>query len=165
MLYDVPGRTGTRSRWRPTSRDRRDDHVVAVKDAVGDYARGRQAHADLGYAVYSGDDVLNLGWLAHGGVGLVSVVGHAAGDQLAAMIDGFLAGDHDRAHSRSTSGCCPRSTAIMGVPNYGATTAKAALQLARRPRQPPRAAPLCRSTTTEVAAPARRPGLAGLLPT
>ena len=35
---------------------------------------------------YCGDDALNLGWLAHGGVGVVSVVGHVAGGQYAAMI-------------------------------------------------------------------------------
>ena len=63
----------------------------------------------MGYAIYSGDDIANLGWLAHGGCGFVSVLGHVAGDQLKAMADAFFAGDHARALS-STPGCCRRST-------------------------------------------------------
>ena len=82
----------------------------------------------MGYAVYSGDDVANLGWLAHGGSGVVSVVGHVAGDQLRAMVDAFLAGDHAQALQIFTR-LLPAIDAVMGVANYGATTAKAALQL------------------------------------
>jgi 4-hydroxy-tetrahydrodipicolinate synthase len=82
----------------------------------------------MGYDLYSGDDVSTLGWLAHGAKGAVSVVGHAAGDQIAAMIRDFLAGDHDAALATYTT-LLPATDAVMGVPNYGATTAKAALQL------------------------------------
>jgi 4-hydroxy-tetrahydrodipicolinate synthase len=82
----------------------------------------------LGYAVYSGDDASNLGWLAHGAVGFVSVVGHAAGDETKAMADAFWAGDHATALEIFTR-LLPAIDAMMGVPNYGATTAKAALQL------------------------------------
>ena len=83
----------------------------------------------MGYAVYSGDDAATLGCLAHGGCGLVSVVGHAAGNQLKAMIDAFLGGDHADALATCTRRSLPAFDAVMGVPNYGATTAKAALQL------------------------------------
>jgi 4-hydroxy-tetrahydrodipicolinate synthase len=100
---------------------------VAVKDAVGDFARGVRI-IDLGYAVYSGDDVANLGWLAHGAAGMVSVVGHAAGPQLSAMVTAFHSGDHAEALEIFTR-LLPAIDAVMGVPNYGATTAKAALQL------------------------------------
>ena len=127
MLYDVPGRTGspivlstyeTAAGW---------DTVVAVKDAVGDFARGVRLR-ELGYAVYSGDDVNNLGWLAHGAAGFVSVIGHVAGNELRAMAESFWSGDHARALEIYTR-LLPAIDAIMGVPNYGATTAKAALQL------------------------------------
>jgi 4-hydroxy-tetrahydrodipicolinate synthase len=100
---------------------------VAVKNATGDLP-GAARLADLGYAVYSGDDAATLGYLAYGGCGLVSVVGHVAGVQLRAMIDAFLAGDHAEA-LRVHTGLLPAFDAVMGVPNYGATTAKAALQL------------------------------------
>jgi len=127
MLYDVPGRTGTQIAMETYARAAELPTVVAVKDAVGDYARGVRLR-QLGYAVYSGDDVSNLGWLAHGAVGFVSVVGHAAGTQTRAMAEAFWSGDTDRALEIFT-GLLPAIDAVMGVPNYGATTAKAALQL------------------------------------
>ena len=127
MLYDVPGRTGTTISLETYRRAAEWPTVVAAKDAVGDYARGVRI-MQLGYALYSGDDAANLGWLAHGASGLVSVVGHAAGDELAAMIAQFRAGDHAAALATYAQ-LLPAVDAVMGVANYGATTAKAALQL------------------------------------
>ena len=45
------------------------------------------------WSIYSGDDALNLAWLALGAVGVVSVVGHVAGRQHAAMVAAVDAGD------------------------------------------------------------------------
>ena len=127
MLYDVPGRTGSTialetyeelAGWEP---------VVAVKDAVGDLVRGLRV-GQLGLAVYSGDDAANLGWLAHGAVGVVSVCGHACGDDLRAMVEAYDAGDPVKTREIHTR-LLPVYDAMMGVPNYGATTAKAALEL------------------------------------
>ena len=126
ILYDVPGRTGTQISLETYARVK-SDTVVAVKDAVGDFARGVELR-ELGYAVYSGDDISNLGWLAHGASGVISVVGHAAGHQIRSMIEDFLDGNTTAALKTYTS-LLPATRAIMGVPNYGATTAKAALQL------------------------------------
>jgi 4-hydroxy-tetrahydrodipicolinate synthase len=128
MLYDVPGRTGTAIAPETYARAAEWERVVAVKDAVGDFARGVRIMSETGLAFYSGDDANNLGWLAHGACGVVSVAGHACGDQLRAMVDQFLAGDHAGALATYTA-MLPAVDAIMGVPNYGATTAKAALQL------------------------------------
>ncbi|HCB07946.1 MAG TPA: 4-hydroxy-tetrahydrodipicolinate synthase [Nocardioides sp.] len=127
MLYDVPGRTGTQISMETYVAARELDTVVAVKDAVGDFARGVRLR-ELGYAVYSGDDISNLAWLAHGASGFVSVVGHVAGDQTRAMLEAFDVGDPTRALEIFTS-LLPAIDAVMGVPNYGATTAKAGLQL------------------------------------
>jgi 4-hydroxy-tetrahydrodipicolinate synthase len=126
ILYDVPGRTGTQISIETFARVKTDT-VVAVKDAVGDFARGVEL-MQLGYAVYSGDDVSNLGWLAHGASGVISVVGHAAGRQIRSMIEDFLDGNTPAALSVYAQ-LLPATRAIMGVPHYGATTAKAALQL------------------------------------
>jgi 4-hydroxy-tetrahydrodipicolinate synthase len=126
ILYDVPGRTGTQIGIE-TFAQVKTDTVVAVKDAVGDFARGVEL-TQLGYAVYSGDDVSNLGWLAHGACGVISVVGHAAGRQIRSMIEDFLDGNTTAALNVYAQ-LLPATRAIMGVPNYGATTAKAALQL------------------------------------
>ncbi|NHC22262.1 4-hydroxy-tetrahydrodipicolinate synthase [Nocardioides sp. IC4_145] len=127
MLYDVPGRTGSTIALETYEQAIAWDEVVAVKDAVGDFARGVRIR-ELGYAVYSGDDEANLGWLAHGAVGFVSVVGHVAGDQLRAMAESYWAGDTAAALETYTR-MLPAIDAVMGVANYGATTAKAALQL------------------------------------
>lgn len=127
MLYDVPGRTATTIELPTYEAALSWDTVVAVKDAVGDLPRASKL-VQMGYAVYSGDDPATLGFLAHGGCGLVSVVGHVAGRELAGMIDDFLAGDHAAALA-TYNRLLPAFEAVMGVPNYGATTAKAALEL------------------------------------
>lgn len=127
MLYDVPGRTGTTIELSTYEQALAWEPVIAVKDAVGDLPRAARL-VQMGYAVYSGDDENTLGYLAHGGCGLVSVVAHAAGRELAHMIDTFLSGDHAAALETYLR-LMPAFEAVMGVPNYGATTAKAALQL------------------------------------
>ncbi|WP_139984005.1 4-hydroxy-tetrahydrodipicolinate synthase [Nocardioides litoris] len=127
MLYDVPGRTGSTIALETYTEMAAWEQVVAVKDAVGDLARGSRL-VELGYAVYSGDDELNLAWLAHGAVGFVSVVGHACGDQLRAMHDAFTGGDVAGAREIYQR-LLPAIDAVMGAANYGATTAKAALEL------------------------------------
>ena len=126
VLYDVPGRTGTQIGLETYERIK-GDTVVAVKDAVGDFARGVRL-LELGYAVYSGDDAANLAWLAHGASGVISVVGHAAGRPIRSMIEDFLDGNTTAA-LKTYQRLLPATAAIMGVPNYGATTAKACLQL------------------------------------
>ena len=127
MLYDVPGRTGTQISMETYAAAIELDSVVALKDAVGDFARGVRI-IELGYALYSGDDVANLGWLAHGAAGFVSVAGHAAGPQLRRMAGQWDDGDSAGALQTFTR-MLPAIDAIMGVSNYGATTAKAALEL------------------------------------
>jgi 4-hydroxy-tetrahydrodipicolinate synthase len=126
VLYDVPGRTGTQISLETYERIK-GDTVIAVKDAVGDFARGVRL-TELGYAVYSGDDVANLAWLAHGASGVISVVGHAAGRPIRSMIEDFLDGNTTAA-LKTYQRLLPATAAIMGGPNYGATTAKACLQL------------------------------------
>src|SRR5829696_8250883 len=59
MLYDVPGRTATQISLETYAAAKELGPVVAVKDAVGDFARGVRLR-EMGYAVYSGDDVSNL---------------------------------------------------------------------------------------------------------
>ncbi|MCB0907706.1 MAG: 4-hydroxy-tetrahydrodipicolinate synthase [Nocardioidaceae bacterium] len=128
MLYDVPGRTGTTIAPDTYRRAAEWDSVIAVKDAVGDFARGTRIMRDTGLVFYSGDDAHNLGWLAHGAAGFISVAGHACGDPLRRIVDAWFAGDAAGALAAYRE-MLPAVDAIMGVPNYGATTAKAALQL------------------------------------
>ena len=129
MLYDVPGRTGLRVGWETYQQAAAIGNVVAVKEAVGDLVQGMRLMRDLGLALYSGDDAHNLAWLSHGACGVISVVGHVAGDQHADLVRAVDGGDLDRARELFHS-LLPAIAAVMGVGNYGATTAKAALQLA-----------------------------------
>jgi 4-hydroxy-tetrahydrodipicolinate synthase len=93
MLYDIPGRTGVAIAHETYLRAAEHGRIVAVKDAVGDLARGVRIMTETGLAFYSGDDVLNLGWLTHGAAGVVSVVGHVAAAEYAAMADAVEKGD------------------------------------------------------------------------
>lgn len=127
MLYDVPGRTGTKIAADTYREIATWGRVTAVKDAAGDPTQAVLLR-ELGFAVYSGDDALTLGFLAYGGCGVVSVLGHAAGSEIRAMITAFLSGDLATAQKIDAQ-LRPAIDAVMGVANYGATTAKAALQL------------------------------------
>ncbi|MFL6060194.1 MAG: dihydrodipicolinate synthase family protein, partial [Marmoricola sp.] len=89
--------------------------------------RGARIMAETGLSYYSGDDVLNLGWLTHGGCGVVSVVGHVAGNQYAAMVAAVEAGDLEAALGIYND-LLPVVDAIMNQAP-GVMTAKAALQL------------------------------------
>lgn len=127
MLYDVPGRTGQSIAMPTYEAAAGIENVTSVKHATGNPV-DTVALRQLGYSVYSGDDGLLLGYLAHGGCGVVSVAGHAAGRELRRVIEQFDAGDTAGALATFTR-VLPVIEAIMGVPNYGATTAKAALEL------------------------------------
>jgi 4-hydroxy-tetrahydrodipicolinate synthase len=125
MLYDIPGRTGTelgRDTYlamndRPT--------VVAVKDAVGDLHRGAWILQNTDLAVYSGDDALNLAWLAVGAAGVVSVVGHVAAGRYQAMVEAVDAGDLATARQIDRE-LVPVVEAIMGQ-TQGAIASKVAV--------------------------------------
>jgi 4-hydroxy-tetrahydrodipicolinate synthase len=84
LLYDIPGRTGTPIHTETLLRLAEHPAIVAVKDAKGDLWAATQVMAATDLQWYSGDDVLNLAHLAQGAVGIVSVVGHVAGDRYAA---------------------------------------------------------------------------------
>jgi 4-hydroxy-tetrahydrodipicolinate synthase len=127
MLYDIPGRTAIPITADTYRRVAEEANVVAVKDAVGDLARGVRLMSETGLAFYSGDDVLNLAWLTHGASGVVSVVGHVAGVQYAEMVDAVATGDLARAFALYSS-LLPLVDVVMGRAQ-GAMTAKAALQL------------------------------------
>jgi len=128
ILYDIPGRTGVRIGRDTFDVVAGDERIVAVKDAVGDFVGGAQVMADTGLVFYSGDDGLNLGWLAYGAAGIVSVVGHVAARQYADMIAAVDVGDLAAARNIHLR-LAPALSALMGPPLQGAVTAKAALKL------------------------------------
>jgi 4-hydroxy-tetrahydrodipicolinate synthase len=128
MLYDIPGRTGVAIAPDTYKRVAEDERIVAVKDAVGDLCRGVRIMQETGLALYSGDDVLNLAWLTHGGCGVVSVVAHVAARDYVAMVAAVDKGDLDEAFA--IYGRLVPLVDVVMTRVQGAMMAKAAMQLA-----------------------------------
>jgi 4-hydroxy-tetrahydrodipicolinate synthase len=127
MVYDIPGRAGVRIGTPALLRLADHPRIVAVKEATGDLFAGSEVMSRTGLAYYSGDDALNFAWLAHGAAGVVSVVGHVAAREYAAMARGLDAGDLPGARRLHVQ-LVPAVRAIM-TRTQGAITSKAALQL------------------------------------
>lgn len=124
MVYDIPGRTGVAVGPECSARVARHPNVVAVKDATGNAVAGCRRGLETGLAIYSGDDALNLSFLTHGAVGVVSVVGHVAARHYRRMVDAVAASDLPAAlavHNR----LIPVVDAVMGT-GQGAVLAKTA---------------------------------------
>ena len=93
ILYDIPPRSAVPIEWDTIRTLSAHPNIVAVKDAKGDLNGGAQMMAETGLAYYSGDDTLNLPWLAMGATGFISVWGHVAASQLRDMLSAFNSGD------------------------------------------------------------------------
>ncbi|MCV6981967.1 4-hydroxy-tetrahydrodipicolinate synthase [Mycolicibacterium pulveris] len=126
VLYDIPPRSIVPITWDTLRTLAQHPNIVAVKDAKGDLHGGGQIMAETGLAYYSGDDALNLPWLAMGAVGFISVWGHMAASQLRDMLTAFNSGDMTTARKISvTLGPLNSAQTRLG----GVTLAKAALRL------------------------------------
>lgn len=127
MLYDIPGRSGIAIADETYVALADTPQIVAMKDATGDLDRGVWLMNETGIRIYSGDDTLNLPWLAMGASGIVSVVAHAAGRPYAEMVAAVDAGDLATARAINTR----LQPAVRAMMNHtqGAITSKAALQL------------------------------------
>ncbi len=149
MVYDIPGRSAVRIGTPALLRLAAHPRIVAVKEATGDLFAGSEVMSETGLAYYSGDDALNLAWLAHGAAGVVSVVGHVAGAHYARMVRAVDAGDLGTArqiHARLV----PAVRGLM-TRTQGAITAKAALQLQGILQHRTMRLPLLAATDEEVA--------------
>jgi 4-hydroxy-tetrahydrodipicolinate synthase len=120
MIYDIPGRTARRVE-RPTMVSLAEhERIVAVKDAVGDATETARLRADLDAAgnhdfeIYSGDDVLLLGHLASGAVGVVSVCSHLVGPQIKQIFAAWSDGKVEEAQ-RIYLELTPLMSTIMGL--------------------------------------------------
>ncbi len=126
ILYDIPPRSMIPIAWDTMRTVARHPNIVAVKDAKADLPGAAQIMAETGLAYYSGDDALNLPWLAMGAVGFVSVWGHLAASQLREMLNAFNSGDIATARKVAvTLGPLNDAQTRLG----GVTLAKAGLRL------------------------------------
>ena len=149
MLYDIPGRTGVQIAEATYAELTANLLIVAMKDAVGDLERGAWLMRETGIKIYSGDDPMNLGWLAVGASGIVSVVAHAAARSYADMVAAVDAGNLPEARSINDR-LLPAVRAMM-THTQGAITAKVALQLLGVLEHRTMRAPLPEATDEEVA--------------
>jgi 4-hydroxy-tetrahydrodipicolinate synthase len=126
ILYDIPVRSGVPIEWDTIRTLASHPNIVAIKDAKGDLSGGGRIIAETGLAYYSGDDGLNLPWLAMGAVGFVSVWGHVAASPLRDMLSAFASGDVATARKINVT-LAPLGDAQARL--GGVTLAKAALRL------------------------------------
>lgn len=126
VLYDIPPRSMVPIEWDTMRTLARHPNIVAVKDAKGDLNGASQIMAETGLTYYSGDDALNLPWLAVGAVGFISVWGHLAASQLRDMVTAFGSGDLATARKIAVT-LSPLDAAQSRL--GGVTLAKAGLRL------------------------------------
>jgi 4-hydroxy-tetrahydrodipicolinate synthase len=126
LLYDIPPRSVVPIEFETLRILAAHPNIVGVKDAKGDLHGGAQLMADTGLAYYSGDDALNLPWLAMGATGFISVISHLAAGQLRDLLSAFASGDVTTARKINVA-IAPLSNAMSRL--GGVTLAKAGLRL------------------------------------
>ena len=100
ILYNVPGRTITNIDAQTTARLARDAQtIVGTKEASANLAQVAEIVRTTphDFAVYSGDDATILPTLALGGAGVISVVSHLIGPDLARLHAAWYDGDVEKA--------------------------------------------------------------------
>ena len=99
ILYNVPVRTITDMSVATMARCAKLKNVVGVKDATANVARVTQQRKACGekFVQLSGEDGTVLGFMAHGGVGCISVTSNIAPKLCAEFQNACLAGDWKKA--------------------------------------------------------------------
>jgi 4-hydroxy-tetrahydrodipicolinate synthase len=119
VLYNVPGRTITNIEASTTARLATDvPNIVGTKEASANMAQVAEI-ARLTpdtFDIYSGDDATILPTLALGGAGVISVVSHLIGRDLAALHRAWFAGDRAEA-LRLFLPTLPLTRAIFSAPS------------------------------------------------
>ncbi|MEU6653804.1 4-hydroxy-tetrahydrodipicolinate synthase [Streptomyces sp. NPDC046900] len=92
VLYDIPGRTGTRIEPRTMIRLAEHPRIVAVKDCAYDLLGTQKVLARTELAYYAGCDEQVLALYAVGGAGYVSTVANVTPRQFRAILDAFDSG-------------------------------------------------------------------------
>ncbi|OIJ63136.1 4-hydroxy-tetrahydrodipicolinate synthase [Streptomyces mangrovisoli] len=138
MLYDIPGRTGTRIEPGTMIRLAAHPRIVAVKDCSYDLLGTQKVLAQTGLAYYAGCDEHALALYAVGGAGYVSTVANVVPGLMRSVLDAFDAGDTARA-ARLMRRAVPLIEAVMDAGLPGTVTAKALLAGLGLPAGPVRA--------------------------
>lgn len=126
LLYDIPPRSVVPIEFDTLRALAAHPNIVGVKDAKGDLQGGAQLMAETDLVYYSGDDALNLPWLAMGATGFISVISHLAAGQLRDLLSAFASGDVTTARKINV-GIGPLCNAMSRL--GGVTLSKAGLRL------------------------------------
>ncbi|MFG2719413.1 4-hydroxy-tetrahydrodipicolinate synthase [Streptomyces sp. NPDC048416] len=126
MLYDIPGRTGTRIEVDTMLRLAEHERIVAVKDCAYDLLGSTKVMGRTSLAYYSGCEELNLPLYAVGGAGYVSTVANVAPRAMRAVLDAYDAAAPAEA-ARLNQLALPLTELMMAAGLPGAVTAKALL--------------------------------------
>lgn len=99
LLYNVPGRTGVDLANETVARLAAHPNIVGIKDATGDMGRPSwmRTHIERRFDLISGDDASFLGYVAHGGHGVISVASNVAPEAMVALYDAVASGDLESA--------------------------------------------------------------------
>jgi 4-hydroxy-tetrahydrodipicolinate synthase len=96
VVYNIPSRVVVNIESETISRLAEIESVHAVKQANPDLGQARHI-VETGLTLYAGDDVLIQPFLELGGTGGICVHTHVVGPQVAAQVQAYRDGDHERA--------------------------------------------------------------------
>jgi len=101
LLYNIPGRSIVEISTETMARLAQIPNIVGVKDATSNLARASRDRAALpkSFIRLSGDDATALGFMAHGGLGCISVSSNVAPRLCAQFQKACLSGDFAKALS------------------------------------------------------------------
>ena len=138
LLYDIPGRTGTRIDPETILRLAGHPRIVGVKDCSYDLLGTQKVLSRAELAYYAGCDEHNLALYAIGAAGCISTVANAAPRHIRAVLDAFDAADTARARQLQLR-ATPLIESMMAAGLPGTVTAKALLSRLGLPAGPVRA--------------------------
>jgi len=99
FVYNVPGRSGVDISNETLVRLSKLPNIVGIKDATGDLTRISMQRITCGpdWVMLSGDDPTALGYMAHGGHGVISVTSNVAPDACATFMNACVGNDWETA--------------------------------------------------------------------
>ena len=100
IVYNIPGRTGTRIPPALIVELARHPKVAALKDATGSPTDCMEVAELSSITILAGDDALTLPWMALGAKGIVSVAGNVVPEEIAALVAEAARGDYVAARKR-----------------------------------------------------------------
>ncbi|MFC1637512.1 4-hydroxy-tetrahydrodipicolinate synthase [Candidatus Margulisiibacteriota bacterium] len=99
IIYNIPGRTGKNMETDTVARLAKVKNYIGVKEASGnlDQVAAVRKATPKDFVIYSGDDNLTYPIMERGGVGVISVASHVAGNEIKQMVTLMLEGKKQEA--------------------------------------------------------------------